>query len=71
MKIEALWRDLPFDGAEMTTMVSAFRDLYNAVRPYEHLAGDRPLERYLADPAISPPDASPATLSTRREVRIP
>ena len=71
IKIEALWRDLPADGAAMTTMVSDFRDLYNAVRPHEHLDGDRPLERYLAEPAVTPSEAAPATLSTRQTVRIP
>lgn len=70
IKVEWLWRDLPADGAEMTVMVSDFRDLYNAVRPHEHLAGDRPLERYLTDPANMPLDASPATLPTRQTVRI-
>ena len=33
IKIEALWRDLPADGAEMTVMVDDFRELYNHVRP--------------------------------------
>jgi transposase InsO family protein len=64
IKIEHLWRDLPADGAEMTTMVDAFRQLYNHVRPHKTLAGARPIERYLADPSI-------ATASTRQSVRIP
>lgn len=71
IKIEALRRELPADGLQMTTMVSDFRDLYNAVRPHEHLAGDRPLERYLTDPGITSSDAEPATLPTRQNVRIP
>jgi transposase InsO family protein len=67
IKIEALWRDLPADGTEMTTMVQAFRQLYNTVRPHETLAGARPIERYLADP--NDPPITPA--STRQTVRIP
>ena len=43
----------------MTVMVDDFRDLYNAVRPHEHLAGDRPLERYLAEPVITPSATAP------------
>ncbi len=50
IKIEQLWRELPADGTEMTTMVADFRDLYNQIRPHEHLDGARPLERYLAEP---------------------
>jgi putative transposase len=67
IKIEALWRDLPADGAEMTQMVDDFRQLYNHVRPHETLAGARPIERYLADPNDTPI----ATASTRQSVRIP
>jgi putative transposase len=67
IKIEALWRDLPADGTEMTTMVEAFRQLYNTIRPHETLAGARPIERYLADPN----DPSTATAPTRQNVRIP
>ena len=50
IKIEYLWRDLPADGAEMTHMVGAFRQLYNTIRPHETLAGARPIEANLADP---------------------
>ncbi|HEX4344034.1 MAG TPA: integrase core domain-containing protein [Solirubrobacteraceae bacterium] len=67
IQIEDLWRDLPADGAEMTTRVEAFRQLYNHVRPHETLAGARPIERYLADPD----DTSSATAATRQSVRIP
>jgi putative transposase len=70
IKIEALWRDLPADGAEMTTMVNDYRHLYNHVRPHETLAGDRPIERYLAVPD-NPPDDPAATAPTRQTVRIP
>lgn len=52
----------------MTLTIDDFRRLYNDVRPLEHLAGDRPIERYLADPAITP---SPATLRTRQTMRMP
>lgn len=71
IKIEALWRDLPADGAEMTQMVEDFRQLYNHVRPHETLAGARPIERYLADPATitSQPVSAPAP--TRQRVQIP
>lgn len=31
-------------------MVDDYRTLYNHVRPHEALDGDRPIERYLADP---------------------
>jgi transposase InsO family protein len=65
IKIEALWRDPPADGTEMTTMVQAFRQLYNTVCPHETLAGARPIERYLADPN----NTSIATASTRQTVR--
>jgi putative transposase len=67
IKIEQLWRELPADGAEMTVMVDAFRQLYNTIRPHETLAGDRPIERYLADPD-SPVLNTP--LPTRQTVRI-
>ena len=65
----------------MTTMVAEFRELYNHVRPHEHLAGDRPIERYLAPPdaaadADADADAEPshtpnAPLPTRQSARIP
>jgi len=71
IKIEALWRDLPADGAEMTQMVDDFRELYNHIRPHETLAGARPIERYLADPDITPSDDINATAPTRQNVRIP
>jgi len=71
IKIEALWRDLPPDGVEMTVMVDDFRKLYNHVRPHETLAGARPIERYLADLDISRADDVNATASTRQTVRIP
>ena len=35
-------------------MVDDFRQLYNTVRPHEALTGDRPIERYLADPDHAP-----------------
>lgn len=66
IKIEQLWRDLPADGQQMTEMVEAFRRLFNEIRPHETLAGDRPIERYLADPDRSPA----ATPSTRQSERI-
>jgi transposase InsO family protein len=71
IKIEQLWRQLPADGAEMTTMVDEFRDLYNTVRPHESLAGDRPLERYLAQPARPLAAAPNATAPTRQTVQTP
>ena len=71
VKIEALWRDLPADGTEMTQMVDDFRKLYNTIRPHETLHGDRPIERYLADPDQTPADNPNATASTRQSVRIP
>jgi putative transposase len=67
IQIEYLWRQLPADGAEMTTMVEAFRQLYNTIRPHETLAGARPIERYLAEPTSS----STATAPTRQSARIP
>lgn len=66
IQIEALWRDLPADGLEMTTKVNAFRQLYNHVRPHEALAGARPIERYLADPTDDPN----ATAQSEESVRI-
>lgn len=75
IKIEQLWRELPADGADMTVMVEAFRELYNHVRPHEMLAGDRPIDRYLAPPAAAtdaePSDDLNAPLPTRQSVRIP
>jgi transposase InsO family protein len=70
IQIEDLWRQLPADGAEMTTRVDAYRRLYNTIRPHEALAGDRPIQRYLADPN-APPDALNTTTPTRQTVRIP
>lgn len=67
IQIEHLWRQLPADGAEMTNMVEAFRQLYNTIRPHETLAGDRPIERYLPDPTHAPTITAP----TRQSVRIP
>jgi putative transposase len=67
IQIEHLWRQLPADGAEMTQMVEAFRQLYNTIRPHETLAGARPIERYLAEPTSS----STATAPTRQSARIP
>ena len=71
IKIEQLWRQLPADGAEMTTMVENFRHLYNTVRPHETLAGDRPIERYLADPARPRDDTPDITTPTRQTVQVP
>lgn len=71
IKIEQLWRELPADGAEMTDMVDDFRRLYNEVRPHEALGGDRPRDRYLAEPVIAPSDTAPATLPTRQPAQIP
>jgi len=71
IKIEQLWRELPADGAEMTVMVDDFRTLYNDVRPHETLAGDRPRDRYLAEPVTAPSGPAPTTLPTRQLVRIP
>ena len=71
IKIEQLWRALPADGAEMTTMVDEFRQLYNTIRPHEALAGDRPIERYLADPAHADSDAPITPPQTRQTMRIP
>lgn len=67
IQIEHLWRQLPADGAEMTEMVEAFRQLYNTIRPHETLAGARPIERYLADPSNDPTTPAP----TRQSMRIP
>ena len=70
IQIEHLWRELPADGAQMTVMVDAFRHLYNHVRPHEALAGDRPIERYLADPDTTSHGAVHATVSTHQSMRI-
>ncbi len=71
IQIEYLWRALPADGTEMTTMVDAFRRLYNHVRPHEALAGDRPIERYLAAPDDPPSDAVNTTVQTRQPRGFP
>jgi len=67
IKIEALWRELPADGTEMTRMVEGFRCLFNEIRPHEALHGDRPIARYLTDPAEDPS----ALAATRQTLRIP
>jgi putative transposase len=71
IKIEHLWRALPADGTEMTVMVENFRQLYNHIRPHEALAGDRPIEAYLADPRHTDSDAPNTPLPTRQTMRIP
>jgi len=71
IKIEYLWRDLPADGAEMTHMVGAFRQLYNTIRPHETLAGARPIEAYLADPDTPASADLNTPLPTRQTARIP
>ena len=71
IKIEHLWRALPADGTEMTAMVDEFRELYNAVRPHEALAGDRPIERYLANPEDMRSDDLSAPVQMRQTMRIP
>ena len=70
IKIEALWRELPADGVEMTVMVDAFRELYNTVRPHETLAGERPIERYLTDPDPASHDSN-ATVKNKESLQIP
>ncbi len=55
----------------MTQMVDDFRQLYNTIRPHETLAGARPIERYLADPDITPVTDANATAPTRQSARIP
>jgi putative transposase len=67
IKIEALWRELPADGLEMAAMVEDFRHLFNTVRPHETLGGDRPIERYLANPD----EPITATAPTRQNAQIP
>ena len=71
IKIEQLWRQLPADGIEMTALVDEFRQLYNTIRPHEALAGDRPIERYLADPDSTTSEPVSAPLPTRQTMRIP
>lgn len=51
----------------MTKMVEAFRQLYNHIRPHETLAGERPIERYVADPT----DDTITPAPTRQSVPIP
>ena len=55
----------------MTRMVEDFRHLYNDVRPHEYLDGDRPTDRYPAEPIASPSSDPLTTLSTRQTARIP
>lgn len=71
IKIEHLWRELPADGAEMTRMVDEFRQLYNHVRPHQALAGDRPIEAFLTDPAEHASTDLSTPVQTRQDVRIP
>jgi putative transposase len=71
IQIEHLWRDLPADGADMTTKVEAFRIIYNTIRPHETLAGARPIEVFLADPSDEPSDTLSTPVQTRQDARIP
>lgn len=67
IKIEALWRELPADGVQMTQTVDEYRHLFNHIRPHEALAGDRPIDHYLAEPDTPASTTAP----TRQNVRIP
>jgi putative transposase len=71
IKIEQLRRQPPADGAEMTSIVDAYRQLYNTIRPHETLHGDRPIERYLPEPDHAASAHPTAPLPTRQELRIP
>ncbi len=71
IKIEQLSRDLPADGTEMTQIVDDFRELYNTIRPHETHGGDRPTERYLAEPDNTPSNDTNTTAATRQTVLIP
>jgi transposase InsO family protein len=71
IKFEQLWRQLPADGTEMARMVDEFRHLYNDVRPHAYLDGDRPADRYLAEPTTPPSDDPIAPLRTRQTARVP
>jgi len=55
LKYEDLYRDLPADGLDLTLRAAAHRDLYNTIRPHEHLAWARPLETFLAEPSATTP----------------
>ena len=52
-------------------MVKDFRRLFNEIHPHETLAGDRPIERYLADPDGHPTEPESATASTHQNAQIP
>lgn len=55
IQIEHLWRQLPADGAQMTEMVEAYRQLYNH-NPTARDARRRPPDRALPRRPITRPD---------------
>lgn len=63
IKYEHLYRHDVSDGQDLAEHVDRFIDVYNAIRPHEHLAFARPLDAYLAAPT--------APLPTRQDVAIP
>lgn len=67
IQIEHLWRNLPADGTAMTRMVDDYRHIYNTIRPHETLAGQRPIEAFLATPS----DPLTTPVRTRQDPPIP
>jgi putative transposase len=50
LKYEHLYREDITDGVQLAAETDRYCDLYNRIRPHEHLDWDRPLDRYLPDP---------------------
>ncbi len=63
IKYEHLYRHEISDGQDLAEHVDRYLDVYNTIRPHEHLAFARPLDTYLAAPT--------APLQTRQDVAIP
>jgi len=63
IKYEHLYRHDISDGQDLAEHVDRYLDVYNTIRPHEHLAFARPLDAYLAAPT--------APLQTRQDVAIP
>jgi putative transposase len=50
LKYEHLYRQDIADGDQLAIEVESFRDVYNRIRPHEHLDWHRPADVYLDDP---------------------
>ncbi len=56
VKYERLYREQIRDGLDLQAQLDDYRNLYNRVRPHEHLAWARPHDVYLAAPTVKEPN---------------